>query len=779
MKKTLFAFFIASNLFAQLDTVKYSWPVKPFDQSHEIVGTFAEFRNTLSSDHFHNAVDIPYPDGEPVYPSLDGQVYYIVSSGSNAYVSVGTQIGNKWKRITYLHITPNPKIYLGKEVKAGVDTLGYIHSGMGHVHLIERELVNNISDYAVEINNLREGGGLTPYTDTWAPIIHENTLEFRLNNSDIKLPANGLTSKVDIIIKIEEQNGASRGARNNGTYIAGFRLWTPDTLQIAYAPSDSGVRYRFDRKPLNEDVHRVFLEGEATLSNPVYIITNGKGADYINRTRYVDDKYLNTDALPEGDYLLEIFSEDTRHNSTRKFFPITITRRDIVPPQIPTLLAVLNTDGKKGVKIIWTPNSDPDLTGYRLYYTGNTLLKDWQLAADETVLTKDSTSISFESPENFKVPTTSDVYFFYLTAVDSSGNESSPSDIYSRSSFTENTNLPKTLIVDGFDRYGGSGSWSKPTHSFNVSYFIPMTIAGGTVISSCANEAVANGIVKLEDYDAVIWFCGDESTKDNTFTTKEQGKVATYLINGGKCFVSGSEIGWDLDRPHTGSEPSDTLFYRHYLKARLVYDGNSDMNKATGIATTVFENLELNFGQVYPEDYPDDINPINSSYPIFNYNASRSDGTPRHAGIAYKGLFPNGNTAGAMVYLAFTLETVGSVSRRADFFDKLFEFFDLKTDVRDKFNRVYTYSLKQNYPNPFKESAHSGTTIEYFLPQKTNVTITIYNSLGQKISTLFNSGAERGLHRLSWKPRGLSSGIYFLQMRAGNFHKTIKMSLIK
>ena len=55
----------STSMLAQLDTVKGDWPFPPFKTSHNISATFSEFRNTLSSDHFHNAVDIPQADGNP------------------------------------------------------------------------------------------------------------------------------------------------------------------------------------------------------------------------------------------------------------------------------------------------------------------------------------------------------------------------------------------------------------------------------------------------------------------------------------------------------------------------------------------------------------------------------------------------------------------------------------------------------------------------------------------------------------------------------------------
>ena len=77
IKILLIVFFTSLQIVAQIDTVKYQWPVPPLNSSQPLTATFSEFRNTLTSDHFHNAVDIAEPDGNPCYASMDGEVFYI------------------------------------------------------------------------------------------------------------------------------------------------------------------------------------------------------------------------------------------------------------------------------------------------------------------------------------------------------------------------------------------------------------------------------------------------------------------------------------------------------------------------------------------------------------------------------------------------------------------------------------------------------------------------------------------------------------------------------
>ena len=84
-------------------------------------------------------------------------------------------------------------------------------------------------------------------------------------------------------------------------------------------------------------------------------------------------------------------------------------------------------------------------------------------------------------------------------------------------------------------------------------------------------------------------------------------------------------------------------------------------------------------------------------------------------------------------------------------------------------------SISQNYPNPFNIS----TMIKYELPQQSQVMIDIYDVLGRKVATLEDAIQPAGYHKLTWNAEGLSSGVYFYKIQAGDFIDTKKMMLIK
>ena len=91
-----------------------------------------------------------------------------------------------------------------------------------------------------------------------------------------------------------------------------------------------------------------------------------------------------------------------------------------------------------------------------------------------------------------------------------------------------------------------------------------------------------------------------------------------------------------------------------------------------------------------------------------------------------------------------------------------------------------SFALKQNYPNPFNPS----TEIAFTLEQTSNITLTIFNVLGQKVKVLADGSKNAGTHSLNWDGRDqmgamVSTGLYFYTLTDGNTSITKKMALMK
>jgi hypothetical protein len=86
-----------------------------------------------------------------------------------------------------------------------------------------------------------------------------------------------------------------------------------------------------------------------------------------------------------------------------------------------------------------------------------------------------------------------------------------------------------------------------------------------------------------------------------------------------------------------------------------------------------------------------------------------------------------------------------------------------------------SFQLLQNYPNPFNPT----TIIGYSLPSTTMVELTVYNTLGQKLQTLFNNKQKSGKYEVRFDAKNLSSGIYFYRLKTTKFSQIKKMILLR
>ena len=88
---------------------------------------------------------------------------------------------------------------------------------------------------------------------------------------------------------------------------------------------------------------------------------------------------------------------------------------------------------------------------------------------------------------------------------------------------------------------------------------------------------------------------------------------------------------------------------------------------------------------------------------------------------------------------------------------------DIITGINNRRNNSPSgFSLEQNYPNPFNPS----TVIRFRLPASLNVTLKIYDLLGNKVRTLLNKRETAGMHEVVFDASGLASGVYFYQLKA-------------
>lgn len=100
-----------------------------------------------------------------------------------------------------------------------------------------------------------------------------------------------------------------------------------------------------------------------------------------------------------------------------------------------------------------------------------------------------------------------------------------------------------------------------------------------------------------------------------------------------------------------------------------------------------------------------------------------------------------------------------------------------------------SFELYQNYPNPFSSKGNSSTKIKFSIPDFSfssnfvnsngNITLSVYDTLGRKVATIFNESYKSGYFELNFNPGSLPSGVYFYQLKLNNFKITKKMIMVK
>ena len=333
----------------------------------------------------------------------------------------------------------------------------------------------------------------------------------------------------------------------------------------------------------------------------------------------------------------------------------------------------------------------------------------------------------------------------------------------------ESTVNKYALIVDGYDRVSNDMGWNLPYHAISGYYANALPETWG--YTSCDNQAIIEGDVILADYDCVLWFCGDESTSDESFSSAEQTKIKTFLEQGGRLFVSGSEIGYDLS--YKGST-ADKSFYENYFKTRYLGDDSNDLS-VYGRADTRFEGLSFNYGgpsALYQEDYPDIIISNAGSKFILHYSSSV------YAGVAYVGPFGTSSDTGKVISLGFPFETIEGENNRIAFMEKIIEFFEsaFEVSVEDVFGHLPNeFELFPAYPNPFNPQ----TTLRFTMPYADNILLSIYDINGKLVDVLIDEHFSAGKHSYKWNASNYASGVYVCKLSFAGSSQVQKLVLMK
>ncbi len=190
---------------------------------------------------------------------------------------------------------------------------------------------------------------------------------------------------------------------------------------------------------------------------------------------------------------------------------------------------------------------------------------------------------------------------------------------------------PCTLLVD--DDEG---------QSYQTYYQNALTAAGQEYETWTVTAGGSPTAADLAHYGRVVWLTGNDY--DTTLTSADQAALATYLDGGGRLFISGQDIGYDI---------RTSAFYGTYLHAQYVADDTDDTT-LTGLGFLSGADVTIAGGDgADNQTYPSQINPINGSSAVYQYSPSV------YGAVAYSGTH-------RVVYFAFGFEGINNQPSRTE-----------------------------------------------------------------------------------------------------------------
>ena len=262
----------------------------------------------------------------------------------------------------------------------------------------------------------------------------------------------------------------------------------------------------------------------------------------------------------------------------------------------------------------------------------------------------------------------------------------------------------------------------------------------------------------LENTIDAVFVCLGIYPNNHVLTEEEGSRLRDYLNAGGSLYLEGGDT-WCYD--------IQTVVHS-YFQIDPIGDGTSDLTQITGQPGTVFQNYSFSYSG--ENSYIDDINQTSLSTKILKNSFDNVGTTVMRAGDGFK-------TIGSSFEFGGLVDNAPSSTKR-ELLQDFLEFFGIFiTGTQNQNIRTIplAHALYQNYPNPFNPT----TTVEFDLPDKSLVSLKIFNILGEEVAALVNQELAAGKYRFQWDSRKAASGAYFYRLKAGKYCETRKMILLR
>lgn len=290
------------------------------------------------------------------------------------------------------------------------------------------------------------------------------------------------------------------------------------------------------------------------------------------------------------------------------------------------------------------------------------------------------------------------------------------------------------------------------------------------------SDFIPANVGSINTFNIIFWNTG---VTEPGISTDEINIIKTFLDNGGKLYLNGVDISYQLADPASPYYTSETFdFFTNYLHSSYVLrehsaqitqgisgdaitDGLGMMNITGGTGANTIDHSQGHYAnQINAEG-------INSSN-ILSFWLKPND---------YPGIKAYHGVSGKIVFTTFGFETIAVEERRSFLAERIMDWFNMPVNVGEGESDVLpnSFVLQQNFPNPFNPT----TTIAYQISQTSPVSIKVYDLIGREVAVLVDEVKEPGSYQVNFDSEHLSSGVYFYKMIAGDFSSVRKMNLLK
>ena len=325
------------------------------------------------------------------------------------------------------------------------------------------------------------------------------------------------------------------------------------------------------------------------------------------------------------------------------------------------------------------------------------------------------------------------------------------------------------IITGSMDAYTGYGDicliktdafgdtiWTKLFENWGEGHSVQQTTDGGYIITGVSNLYLDVRLIKTDAFGDTLWTKTYDRGADDSGNSVQQTTDGGYIITGYTNDSHGYPDVWLIKTDSSG----DTLWTKIFggqwsdvgYSVLQTKDGGYII---AGQLSGLFGGMEAVW-LIKTNDSGDTLWTMSLEIEVALNGRSVQQSTD--GGYIITGFYsPNGFSGPFNVWLIKTTPDIMS-------------YIEQDSDMIP-----LNFSLRQNYPNPFNPS----TKIKYSVPQTSKVVIKVFDVLGNEIETLNNEEKPAGTYEITWYAENLPSGVYFYQLKAGNYVETKKMVLLK